>query len=415
MRSLIIVMALLCACRQGYAQPTAGLAAYWPLNGNFTDNGPNNISVTNTSVTATTNYTGTANAAMNFNNSGSTVTSYASCATSSAINFTGNFSIDFSFMVPSFPHTMGFFDNCLNTNGYGVWIWNTGALQINLNYKGSNVGTTAAANLVVNTWYHVCCVANGTTMSIYINGMLNNSATIGSGTPSYGTAARFGTMYYAPMTPPAYNGLYGKLDELRIYNRALTATEIKTLSTVTLPIGLSRFSAAENNGEVRLEWATSSEQNSNYFDIQRSTDGSNFSTIGRKTAAGNSSVPITYIYDDYTAKQLSGTVFYRLDMTDKDGSHKYSNTLAVRLGSREPELRLFPNPVGKVLQVSCPPGITGNIYISISSSTGQKLVQQVISAGSRSLLVDVGHLSAGTYFLQLQAGNYSITKPFSKQ
>ena len=61
---------------------------------------------------------------------------------------------------------------------------------------------------------------------------------------------------------------------------------------------LISFQAALNEAGVVLNWSTSNEVNTATFEIQRSTDAINFSTIGTKAAAGNSSAVINYTFTD---------------------------------------------------------------------------------------------------------------------
>lgn len=96
---------------------------------------------------------------------------------------------------------------------------------------GDGVGTTiygqsSFSDWDANTWYHIAFVyeQNGTTptVSIYRNGVFSNSSTSGGPfTPDWGTDDLIlGAGYYN-------NDLNGYLDDVRIYNRALTAAEVQ--------------------------------------------------------------------------------------------------------------------------------------------------------------------------------------------
>ncbi|MCY7351678.1 MAG: LamG domain-containing protein [Cytophagaceae bacterium] len=80
----------------------------------------------------------------------------------------------------------------------------------------------------LNRWYHFVSVFEGTTGKLYIDGELKGSDTALPPTPidrCVGGNLRFGTQADVDTNP-----LNGSVDEIRIYNRALTATEIKVLS-----------------------------------------------------------------------------------------------------------------------------------------------------------------------------------------
>jgi hypothetical protein len=421
MKKILLSFVIAFSMLASLAQPTAGLVAYWPMNGNFTDAGPNAIHGSNVGATATTNYAGAANAAMNFNNPVSTVAQYATHPVNANLNFAAgqNFTIVFSVYANSpFVHNGGFYDNNLNYGGPGVWFWNSpGYPAIHFNYRNGSVGTTSGA-FPVGVWKHVCAVRNAGTISIYINGVLNNSASEGTMTPVYTYPARFGTMFFNGMTPPQYNGLHGKLDEFRIYNRALTLAEIQGMAGGALPVKLTSFTASEKNNTVSLKWQTQYEQNSSHYNIQRSTDGLNFTDVARVAAAGNSNLPLNYSYNDLlpASVQLQKTVFYRLQSVDVDGKFAYSQVLALQLDAKEMQLLVYPNPAKEILQIqtgNCP---AGEAALVISDAAGRQLYRRVVvlQPGNNSLPVNVSMLTKGAYIIRLIKGEEVHTRQFIK-
>ena len=402
------------------AQPTAGLVAYWPMNGNFNDAGPNGIHGTNSGATSTTNTAGTANAAMAFSNPGSTVIQYGSHPINANLNFgvAQDFSICFSVFANSpFLHTGGFYDNNLNYSGPGVWFWNSGGFpQVQFNFRNGSVGTTNGA-FPIGVWNKICCVREGTALRIYINGVLNVTGTAGASTPVYNYVGKFGTMFFNGMTPPNYNGFNGKLDDFRIYNRTLTQAEITTIAT--LPIKLTSFTAAKNNADILLQWQTVYEQNSDHFNIQRSTDGNNFSNIGTVKAKGNSSVATNYQFTDNTVKNLvsAAIVFYRLESVDIDGKKDNSAIVSVKLNTDKKELMVLENPVRNDLRLQFVATTKENAAIIITDAAGRQVLtkQTHVNIGMVSTVVPVNLLTAGRYYVTVVSGTYKQTRSFIKQ
>jgi len=402
------------------AQPTAGLMAYWRMDGNYVDAGPNFINGTNAGSTATTNNKSVANTAMAFANPSSTVVQYATHPVNANLNFGTNqdFTIDFSVLVTSYPYPNGIYDNNLNYSGPGIFMWNTnGFPQLQFNFKNGSVGTTNGA-LPINVWKHVACVRAGAVTRIYVNGVLNVTGAPGTTAPVYSFPARFGSMFYNGFSPPQYNGHNGKIDEFRIYNRALTPAEILELALDALPIKLSSFIAVNNNYLIKLQWQSQYEQNSKHYVVQRSTDGINFTDIDKVTAAGNSAIPLTYNYTDVLPALLQTvpTVFYRLECVDIDGQFSNSQVVAVHLNKRDVELLVFPNPVAHVLQVQTN-GITGRSVLSITDAAGRQLYirEMVLETGSNSMPVNVSQFGSGIYYVRLSNGKDSFTKQFAKE
>jgi len=414
------LMAALFIFTTAFAQPTAGLMAYWRMDGNYVDAGPNFINGTNSGSTATTNNKAVANTAMAYANPAATVVQYATHPVNANLSFGTNqdFTIDFSMLTTSQPHAGGIYDNNLNYGGPGVFMWNSnGFQQLVFNFKNASALTTNGA-LPLNVWKHVACVRAGAVTRIYINGVLNVTAAPGTTAPVYSFPARFGTMFFNGFSPPQYNGHNGKIDEFRIYNRALTALEILQLSSVALPVKLTSFTAVNNNYRIKLEWETQYEQNSKHYTIQRSTDGVNFTDIDKVSAAGTSNVPLSYNYTDVLPVMLQNvpTVFYRLQSVDIDGQFSNSQVVAVHLNKKDVQLLVFPNPVKEVLQVQTN-GITGQATLSITDAAGRQLYTRdiILEQGSNSMPVNIAQFSSGIYYVRLSNGTDNFVKPITKE
>lgn len=117
-------------------------------------------------------------------------------------------------------------------------------------------------------------------------------------------------------------------------------------STVTpLPIELLNFDAELKTGAVDLVWRTATEQNSDYFTVQRSADLKIWEPIAQTPAAGHSQHTITYREKD--RMPLPGVSYYRLKQVDIDGAVAFSHVVSVF--NAEPtggdNLLVYPNPV----------------------------------------------------------------------
>ncbi len=96
-----------------------------------------------------------------------------------------------------------------------------------------------------------------------------------------------------------------------------------------LPIELLNFTGWYNGEENELHWTTASEINSDFFEVQKSTDGINFYTIGNVDAAGYSTAELNYLF--YDDDPIVGINYYKLRMVDFNGDYEYSNTIAIRV------------------------------------------------------------------------------------
>lgn len=114
-----------------------------------------------------------------------------------------------------------------------------------------------------------------------------------------------------------------------------------------LPVTWLYFTG-ENKGEDNvLTWATASEKNNEYFELERSLDAQNWTTIGRIEAAGYSTTTQTYFHTDKNAP--FGRVYYRVKQVDFDGKYEYAeNVVSLERGfakeTEELDFLLYPNP-----------------------------------------------------------------------
>lgn len=175
-----------------------------------------------------------------------------------------------------------------------------------------------------------------------------------------------------------------------------------TVATL-LPLRLLSFAAVENNCINTLNWSTADEVNTHHFDIEYSTDAVRFNSIANLPAQGNGSGK-TYSY------KLNGTGvngYYRLKMVDIDGKFTYSSVLSVRTACGEKAFfNVYPNPVmgsSGQLYVNYKVKSSGMATISFTDATGKQLLQRSAKASGQpeTVQLNIGHLPAGIYFVQL--------------
>lgn len=178
-----------------------------------------------------------------------------------------------------------------------------------------------------------------------------------------------------------------------------------TISATILPISLIDFEAKFVNGEVQLNWTTVSEENSDYFSIERSLNGQDWEEVGTQKAANHSNSLISY--RDYDRQpHIESTSYYRLKMFDLDGSYSTSNITSVNY-NRE-ELTVFPNPAKETLS------IIGNSIgeIRIVDITGKNVTDQTsfLNCNSTFVQLDIKNLTQGLYFVHCNNEVYQVVK-----
>ncbi|WP_299820629.1 T9SS type A sorting domain-containing protein [uncultured Pontibacter sp.] len=191
-------------------------------------------------------------------------------------------------------------------------------------------------------------------------------------------------------------------------------TAFRQSGTVTpLPVTLISFTARVTKAGVVLDWATATEQNNDYFIIERSLDGRNFVQLNQVDGAGNSNSRINYTYLDATAPM--GTVYYRLKQVDFDGKSDYSKMVAVEVQKQaEASIMLYPNPAADVANLDLTTMPAGTCTVRVISMNGRVVQQFKVQAGAVNQL-DVATLATGKYVLQVQGAQHYQVISFIKK
>ena len=167
-----------------------------------------------------------------------------------------------------------------------------------------------------------------------------------------------------------------------------------------LPVEVVDFTGHQDGNAVVLEWTTLSEKDNDYFEIERSTDGENFVTLGRVEGAGNSTIRIEYSFADN--EPVQGRAYYRLSQVDYDGTRSYADRLvsvAYTLGS-DISLTIVPNPTRGQFNVLVIGATDGVAKLLTQSGT----LVRVVDIHSFDESIDISDLPNGIYILQYQTG-----------
>lgn len=184
-----------------------------------------------------------------------------------------------------------------------------------------------------------------------------------------------------------------------------------------VPVEFVSFNASVTNNVVNLNWATATETNNKGFEVQRSSNNSEFATIGFVDGNGTTTGTSNYTYADATQ---SGKYSYRLKQVDFDGTSSYSNTVEVNVVPTSFDLgQNYPNPFNPSTMISFNLPSESKVSLIVYNATGQmvqELVNNTISAGYNEVSFNASELTSGIYFYTLKAisadgsSNFQSTK-----
>ncbi len=169
-----------------------------------------------------------------------------------------------------------------------------------------------------------------------------------------------------------------------------------------LPVELISFSARPVGESVLVNWATATEKDNDYFRIQVSRDGMEFSDLTRIQGAGNSESKIEYNFTDYNP--LPGTSYYRLSQTDYSGATTIFTPVKVDRGF-EGNIGIYPNPAGITdhIQLFTGGNDSDQVSLVLYSVTGTVVWQDSFEGNHHELTVPES-IGRGTYLLEVRSG-----------
>lgn len=327
--------------------------------------------------------------------------------------------------------------------------------------RGWGVNGTTVLNDGV--WHHVAVTYDGTSIRLYVDCVLEATAvpstTVNTTTStSLPPGVRIGNRSNISSTYTSY--FEGDIDEVRFWNVARSASDLSTnkngeltlissnltgywklneasgviasdgsfganngtlnnfalngtgisdwTASSALPVEMGSFTAESRGQAIELAWMTLSEINNDGFEIERSSNGSNFERIAFERGNGTTNKKMEYSFTDRSP--FTGINYYRLRQIDYDGQYSYSETVAARVGtSSNAEITLFPNPVVENLHIySEVKEAKANMFNSLGETVHS------FNLNANLTVLDMSPFPSGQYILVISNNEERITKRFLK-
>jgi hypothetical protein len=258
---------------------------------------------------------------------------------------------------------------------------NNNSMQMMLRRDGANyafwldsgsgyTSVSAMGSVVLNTWQHVTGTWDGTTMRIYVDGVLANSSAKTGVIPSRTTSFSIGSN-----TSERFDG---DIDEVRLWDKALTATDI--MNTMNCE--------AQTQPELVA-----------YYKFNQGFDAIN--NVGITTATDDSGNVNNGTLTNFT---LNGTISnWKLGSTITSGST--CTTLSNSDFENVTSMNIYPNPSTGIFNID----VQENISVEIYDILGKSVANQKLTIGSNS--IDISNLQSGIYVLKV-INSKGINKSF---
>lgn len=267
-----------------------------------------------------------------------------------------------------------------------------------------------------STWQHLALVyKSGEPLELVINGTVDEPTYAPLRTDGAVAGAEFlrvgqGTK----METDIWDGL---IDELRIYEGALSPPEIREVMEKPLPVELAAFRGTANGSTAVLEWETLTETNNDGFDIEHRRPGARaFEAVGFRKGQGTTNAPTRYAFE--VSGLEPGTHAFRLRQVDVDGTETVIDPVTVSIAPDEPmTVSTSPNPVRQQGTVSVQVRDVSDVRVDLYNVLGQRV--QTIHRGTirpgaaKRIAMETGNLPSGTYFVRATGPSGTTTQRIS--
>jgi hypothetical protein len=192
---------------------------------------------------------------------------------------------------------------------------------------------------------------------------------------------------------------------------SLTYATPLALGSTLVPVLFTKFDAGCTNNGARLSWSTGTEFNSDYFEVQRSLNGNDWTAVGTVKATGNSSTGRTYQQLDLEG----GPAYYRIKQVDMDGHSIYTSIIRTNCARKSLDMAIYPVPARDILNVVVSSGKSLKTQLLLVDGNG-KIVRRIDASlfnGSNTFLFNLRGLASGEYIIRSKSPGVELSKKFN--
>jgi len=172
-----------------------------------------------------------------------------------------------------------------------------------------------------------------------------------------------------------------------------------TLLRFELPVELTNFEATPQRTGVQLDWTTETEQNNDYFAIEHSTNGINFTSIKTIMGAGTTDERHTYTYTH--RNPVNGDNYYQLRQVDFDGKGTLSEVVVAKFGSKS--ITAFPQPATEHATIYVNAAVNESAMLQVHDLMGRMIHAENVNLMSGENLIDMNcsQWASGHYVISI--------------
>ena len=191
------------------------------------------------------------------------------------------------------------------------------------------------------------------------------------------------------------------------------------LQNAVLPVKFLGFNVTKNNNSAILNWSVESEDaNTDKYEILRSVNGADFTTVATIAAKNNGLSANNYSFTQENLSNIrnNGVIYYRVKQIDKDGKAVITEIKNVRLTTKGLTIGVYPNPIKHSTNVSFDLEKDAEVILTLNDAGGKQLMINQFNGfkGSNIRSLDLSKFATGNYILKLQTSTDVNTLPIVK-
>ena len=163
-----------------------------------------------------------------------------------------------------------------------------------------------------------------------------------------------------------------------------------------LPVNIVYFTGKQSGKNVLLQWQVNKETDLARYIVEKSVDGSDYSSLAAMKADGS----INYSYTDNVEYNTGSNVYYRLKKIDRNGVFSYSSVFKLNISS-EKKIAVYPNPARNYIHL-----VTENYYskpveVLLTDALGRTVLHQSFVSVNGQVDISTQNLLNGNYYLRV--------------
>jgi hypothetical protein len=173
-----------------------------------------------------------------------------------------------------------------------------------------------------------------------------------------------------------------------------------------LPVKLISFTAESSDKGALLNWTTATEKDNDHFDVERSTDGQNFTKIGEVKGNGSTTSISKYFFNDSSETSASAPIYYyRLKQIDYSNAFEYTNMVSITSANQSSMkiLNGFPNPFENDMTINYNLPVGGTVTINTIDQLGRIISAIEVTGlkGVNSIKLNTSEYPKGIYLVNI--------------